>query len=178
MDTHELKKQVNRLIISQKYDEIEPLLFSHKNITKKDNDLAVTYYLCAVYKQEKPAGQSVIFSKVSGVDELMERYTALKFYLRRIDFDVADGLEEFQRFLIEAQVSSYELLRVIDYCVVHKDKVLKAIEGGLPETAGTLAKTPEGSVSYSGDGEGRKCALSSAQTIPFMPRSVSIISAI
>lgn len=74
----------------------------------------------------------------------MGRYTVLKFYLRRIDFDVADSLEEFQQFLIEARVSPHELLRVIDYCVVHKEKVLKAIEGGLPQkAAGGLRAMPE-----------------------------------
>ncbi len=129
MDTQELKNQVNELMRNQKYDEIEPLLFSHRKKTRNDNDLAVTYYLCAVYKQEKAAGQTVIFSKVLSVEELMGRYTVLKFYLRRIDFDVADGLEEFQQFLIEARVSPHELLWVIDYCVVHKEKVLKATEG-------------------------------------------------
>ena len=45
MDTQELKNQVNELIRSQKYDEIEPLLFSHREKTRNDNDLAVTYYL-------------------------------------------------------------------------------------------------------------------------------------
>ena len=152
MDAQELKNQVNELIRNQKYDEIEPLLFSHRKKTKSDNDLAVTYYLCAVYKQEKPAGQPVIFSKVSSVEELMERYTVLKFYLRRIDFDVADSLEEFQQFLIEAQVSPYELLKVMDYCVVHKDKVLKAIEGGLPKEA-VLGRTSENEGNHRGHKE-------------------------
>ena len=49
MDTQELKNQVNELMRNQKYDEIEPLLFSHRKKTRNDNDLAVTYYLCAVY---------------------------------------------------------------------------------------------------------------------------------
>lgn len=157
MDTQELKNQVNELMRNQKYDEIEPLLFSHREKTRNDNDLAVTYYLCSVYKQEKAAGQPVIFSKVLSVEELMGRYTVLKFYLRRIDFDVADGLEEFQQFLIEARVSPHELLRVIDYCVVHKEKVLKAIEGGLPQkAAGGLWAMPERGETCTGAADGEE----------------------
>ena len=57
----------------------------------------------------------------------------MKFYLRRIEFDVLDALESFYQFLLQNQVSSYELLRAIDFGVVNRDKVLQVInEGALP----------------------------------------------
>ena len=65
------------------------------------------------------------------MDELLERYTILKFYLRRIDFDVMDdSLDAFYQFLSQSRISSYELLRVIDFSVVHKEKVLRLIKDG------------------------------------------------
>lgn len=130
ISTSQLKEQINKLLTAQKYDDIKILLLSYKDITEHDNDLAMVCYLCTIYDQEKNAGQMTLFSKVESVDELLERYTRLKFYLRRIEFDIMDdNLDIFYQFLLQNQVSSYELLRVIDFCVVHKDKVLRIIRG-------------------------------------------------
>lgn len=129
MNGLELKHQVNKLIAGGDYDAVKPLLLSYKDITEHDNDLAMTCYLCTIHEQEKAAGQESVFAKVGGMDELLERYTVLKFYLRRIDFDVADDIESFYQFLSERRISSYEILRTIDFSVVHKDKVLRNIKG-------------------------------------------------
>ena len=130
MDFKQLQSQVNILISSHQYDEIMPLLLKHKYIIENNNDLAMVFYLCSVHKQEKEAGQASLFSKVSNVEELIERYTCLKFYLRRIDFDFMDeGLEDFFTFLVQCEISSYELLAAIDFTVINKDKVLKVISG-------------------------------------------------
>ena len=131
MDRQQLKQQVDHLLRTEKHDEIKSLLLADKDTTEHDNDLAMVCYLCTIYEQEKAAGQRTIFDKAADMQELLERYTALKFYLRRIDFDVTDDMEMFYQFLTQHQVSSYELLRVIDFCVVHKDKVLQVIGGGL-----------------------------------------------
>lgn len=130
MDTEQLKAQVNHLIVLHQYDEIKPLLLANKDTTEHDNMLSMTCYLCTVYEKEQEAGGLSIFDKVSNVEELIERYTRLKFFLRRIDFDlIDDGLEDFYSFITQWKVSSYELLAAIDFGVVHKDKVLKVIKG-------------------------------------------------
>ena len=130
MTAQKLKRQVDRFIVGGEYDRIKPWLLSYKDLTEHDNELAMTCYLCTIYEQEEAAGKPVIFSKVSCMDELLERYTALKFYLRRIDFDIAgNDLESFYQFLSQKQVSSYELMRVIDFSIVHKEKVIQIMKG-------------------------------------------------
>ena len=131
MRIQELKQQVDKLIADGDYDNIKSLLLSYKEITEHDNDLAMTCYLCTVHEQEKEAGQDSVFAKVPNMRALLERYTALKFYLRRIDFDVIDneGMTSFYQFISQNQVSSYELLRAVDFSVVNKDKVLRKIKG-------------------------------------------------
>ena len=130
MDTEQLKIMVNDLIVSHRYDEIKPLLLANKDTTEHDNTLSMTCYLCTVHEREKEAGQLSILSKVSDLDELIDRYTRLKFFLRRIDFDLLDeGLEDFYAFITQYKISSYELLAAIEFGVVHKDKVLKVIKG-------------------------------------------------
>lgn len=131
MNADKLKKQVNELFRSHEYDDIKSLLLSYKDLTEHDNSLAMVCYLCTIHEREKEAGQPTIFSKVSNMEELLQRYTALKFYLRRIDFNVLDDVEMFYRLLSDNKVSSFELLRAIDFSVVNKDKVLLAIKNGL-----------------------------------------------
>ena len=137
MDALQLNQKTDELLQNGKYDEIKPLLLSYKEITEKDNDLATICYLCTIYEQEKAAGQPVIFSKISGVEDLINRYTILKFYLRRIEFDVAHDLESFYQFLAQRQVSSYELMRVIDFSVLNKNKVLAVMNGSMSVSAAT-----------------------------------------
>jgi hypothetical protein len=135
MNISELKQKVDSLIWEERYDDIKTLLLSHKDITEHDNELSTVCYLCTVYEQERDAGLQTIFSKVSDRKELLERYIRLKFYLRRIEFNVMDdGLESFNHFLVEQNVSSYELLAVIGFCAADKDNVLKKIRGELPCT--------------------------------------------
>lgn len=130
MDTEQLKIMVNDLIVSHQYDEIKPLLLANKDTTEHDNMLSMTCYLCTVHEKEQVAGTESVFDKVSNVEELIDRYTRLKFFLRRIDFDlVDDGLEDFYTFITQWKISSYELLAAIDFGVVHKEKVLKVIKG-------------------------------------------------
>lgn len=151
MRGQKLREQVDRLIADGQYDGIKPLLLSCKELTEHDNDLAMVCYLSTIYEQEKAAGQASIFTKISDVTELLDRYNRLKFYLRRIDFDVAgDIMEEFYCFLSQNQVSSYELLRVMDFCVVHKEKVLQSIGG---EGADTRKKNEMCSVMGNETGE-------------------------
>lgn len=130
MNAEQLIQQVNDLFRKHEYDDIKTLLLAHKDTTEHHNGLAMVCYLCMIYEHEKEAGQQTLFSKISDMDELLDRYTALKFYLRRIEFGVADELETFYQFLLQNQVSSYELLGVMDFCVVNKDKVLKVINDG------------------------------------------------
>lgn len=130
MNTNLLKKKIDELCAIHSYDQIEDVLLEYKNITEHDNDLATVYYLMGICKKEKAAGQKTILDKTGSVLALLERYTILKFYLRRIDFDViGESLQDFYQFMIQNEVSAYELLTVIEYSVVHKEKVRKVIQG-------------------------------------------------
>lgn len=130
MNTELLKKRIDELCAIHAYDQIEDVLLEYKDITEHDNDLATVYYLMGIYKKEKAAGQKTILDKTGSVLVLLERYTILKFYLRRMDFDViGESLQDFYQFMIQNEVSAYELLTVIEYSVVHKEKVRKMIQG-------------------------------------------------
>lgn len=156
MDALQIKRQVNEMIAGGRYDDIKETLLSWKDTTEHDNELAMLCYLCTIYEQEKAAGQETLFSKVSDMEELLGRYTALKFYLRRIDFGVIDEIGMFFQFLSHNQVSSYELLRVMDFCVVHRERVLQVMNGGVQWEAAGAERTQEeigGDSAVSGNNE-------------------------
>lgn len=130
MNAESLRREVDELCQVHDYDQIETVLLEYKDITEHDNDLATVYYLMGIYKQEKAAEKKTILEKTGSVTDLLERYTILKFYLRRIDFDIiGESLRNFYQFMMQNEVSVYELLTVIEYSVVHKEKVRKVIQG-------------------------------------------------
>lgn len=133
MDRTTLREQIDASFSLKKYDEIEKLLMENKEIAKLDRDLYRAYYLIPIYTTEKEAGQRTIFSKVSDLEELLEREVRLKFYLRRIAFDILDDEEEFYRFCRQNEVSLAELFMVAYYNAVHREKVQEFIQKRMAE---------------------------------------------
>ncbi len=144
-DIRMIWEMADSLLAEKKYDNIKEFLLSNKEIVQQDNDLSVLCYLCTIYEKEKAAGVPVIFTKVSDAYALLERYTRLKFYLRRIEFDVIDqeDMDNLCAFLVEKQISNYELLTVIDFCVFHKQRVLQVIKGEIKMETPELESIPD-----------------------------------
>ena len=130
MDVQTLRRQVDELFRGgdDRCEIIKNLLLSNREIVSRDKALAIIVSLIPVYQQEKAMGQRTVLEKADSIDALMIRYMKLKFYLQRIDYGViGDSMGEFCRFFSENQISSHELLAVIDYNVIHKEKVLQVI---------------------------------------------------
>lgn len=125
----QITEQVDVLLKCRRYDEVVNLIQQNDLSVKGNTELSIIRYLCSVYQQEKSAGNKTIFEKATGIDLLLDRYTRLKFYLRRIDFDIGrDNLDVFREFFNENQISLQEIVLVVQQAVVHKDKVLQIIE--------------------------------------------------
>lgn len=130
MNAELLIKKIDELITAKAYDQIKELILKYKHISEKNNDIATLFYLLPIFEKEKAAGQKTIFDKVENTEQLLDRYTRLKFYLRRMDFDViGNGMQDFLQFWLDEEVSAYELKIVMDQCVVHKEKVWSLIKG-------------------------------------------------
>ncbi|MDE7132444.1 MAG: hypothetical protein K2O65_11685 [Lachnospiraceae bacterium] len=133
MDGQNLWEQVNDLFAKKQYDEVESLLLANEKLAKSNRELLKIFYLIPVCTAEREEGQQILFSKVSGVDELLERDTKVKFYLRRIAFDVLDDEEEFCEFCHQNHVSLPELF-IEAYCnAVYKEKVQAFIQRKVAE---------------------------------------------
>lgn len=133
MDRQSLREQVGQLLVMKKCEEAERLLMENAETAKRDRDLLKIYYLLPVCAAEREAGHRTLFTKVSGLEELLERDTRVKFYLRRIAFDVLDDEEEFYSYCAEKHVSLPELFMEA-YCnAVHKEKVQTFIQSKIAE---------------------------------------------
>lgn len=121
------RKQINDKFRKKEVKDIRLFLQKNMDIIKHDNDLMVVWYLGIVVEREMKLGQKNIFEKVNSLEELLERYRRLKFYVRRIEYDVFDNIGEFFSFLSEQSVSEFELMGIVDSCVYDKEEVWKKI---------------------------------------------------
>ena len=95
------------------------------DIIKYDNDLMEVWYLGMMTQKEIAAGTQSVFEKENSLEELLIRYNELKFYLRRVEFDVMEDANTFLAFLSEKNISEYELMGIIDSANYDKAKVRK-----------------------------------------------------
>lgn len=127
-------QKMNALFAARDYDWITVLTDIEHNAEHSD-DVALMYYLRTTYIQEKNGpGQKTILDKVGSLEEVYRRYTALKFYLRRIEYDLMDGdMTPFFEFVASYQVSAQEIMEMMKCCVAqeHMDKVGRRIQGAL-----------------------------------------------
>ena len=136
MDRDVLRDKIDEWIKINAYDQIKNALMEYDDISSHDNDLATVYYLMRICEMERDAGQRTILEKAGSLNALLERYTILKFYLRRIDFGIiGEDLQDFYQYVVHNQVSAYEFLTVMNYSVVHKQEVLEIIRDILQEIA-------------------------------------------
>lgn len=129
MSALEIREQFNELLQTGRYMEIRKLFDLYADIVGRKNDLAIARLMFSVFEQEKEEGKKGLYEKVESLDEIVNRYTKLMFYLRRFEFDIMDSnIDEFNRFLKTNQISSQELFAVM-YCGnINREKVLQIIQ--------------------------------------------------
>lgn len=118
-----IKLQIDEKLKSGDTMDIFQYLQEHMAIIKFDNGLMMMWYLGKICEREKENGNKTIYEKESSVEKLLDRCLQLKFYLRRIEFNILDDPQEFYQFLNEKDISEYELMGMINSCIFDKEKV-------------------------------------------------------
>lgn len=116
-------QKIDSMIQNREIDDILVFLQDNFTIIKHDNDLMIVWYLGVINRKEREAGMKSVFEKVSSLEELLERYHQLKFYLRRIENNILDDNKEFLLFLANYNVSEYEIKGIVDNSIYYKEKV-------------------------------------------------------
>lgn len=116
-------KKVDKMIQNRELENILTFLQENFSTIKHDNDLMIVWYLGVINRKEKEAGLKGVFEKELSLEELLNRYHQLKFYLRRIENDILDDANEFFVFLANYNVSEYEIKGIVDNSIYYKEKV-------------------------------------------------------
>lgn len=124
-----IKKQIDELLRRKETKDIFSFLQNHMETIKYDNDLMTVWYLGKISQRETEHGLESLFTKENDLESLLERHRKLKFYLRRIEYDIPDDDSEFYRFLMERNISEYELTGMIESSVYDKEKVMAYLAG-------------------------------------------------
>lgn len=127
MDEEGIKKRINKLMQKRDYEMVWKTLEENQEVYS--NEFAVCQCLFKAYVKERDSNQCTILEKTGSFEKLIERFTKLKFYLRRIEFGVMDDdtMDDIFQFLVMNRVSSFELLAVAECSVINKEQVLHAI---------------------------------------------------
>lgn len=119
----EHKAKVDQMIRCKQAEKILTFLQENMDVIKYDNELMTIWYLGMMTQKEIVAGKESVFAKENSLEELLIRYEELKFYLRRIEFDVMEDANAFFTFLSEKNISEHELVGVMDSVNYNKTKV-------------------------------------------------------
>ena len=124
-----IKEQIDELLRRKETKDIFSFLQDHMETIKYDNDLMTVWYLGKISQRETEHGLESLFTKENDLESLLERHRKLKFYLRRIEYDIPDDAGEFYRFLMERNISEYELTGMIESSVYDKEKMMAYLAG-------------------------------------------------
>lgn len=124
-----IKEQIDELLRRKETKNIFSFLQDHMETIKYDNDLMTVWYLGKISQRETEHGLESLFMKENDLESLLERHRKLKFYLRRIEYDIPDDDGEFYRFLMERNISEYELTGMIESSVYDKEKMMAYLAG-------------------------------------------------
>lgn len=124
-----IKEQIDELLQRKETKDIFSFLQDHMETIKYDNDLMTVWYLEKISQKETEHGLESLFTKENDLESLLERHKKLKFYLRRIEYDIPDDDSEFYRFLMERNISEYELTGMMESSVYDREKVMAYLAG-------------------------------------------------
>lgn len=124
-----IKEQIDELLRRKETKDIFSFLQDHMETIKYDNDLMTVWYLGKISQRETEHGLESLFMKENDLESLLERHRKLKFYLRRIEYDIPDDAGEFYRFLMERNISEYELTGMMESSVYDREKVMAYLAG-------------------------------------------------
>ena len=124
-----IKEQIDELLRRKETKDIFSFLQDHMETIKYDNDLMAVWYLGKISQRETDHGLESLFTKENDLESLVERHRKLKVYLRRVEYDIPDDDSEVYRFVMERNISEYELTGMIESSVYDKEKVMAYLAG-------------------------------------------------
>jgi len=127
----EIKLEIDVLFEQKEYEKIWQILEYNRDEITLDSDLSLFYYLVELYNAEKNNQlEFTIFTKSQCIQDVIGRFTELKFKVRRIEFDLPDALKEFYIFVVENHISALAIYKSVYFACINTELVLNRIKEG------------------------------------------------
>lgn len=120
----EVKEYITAQLAQGNIDEAKNAAYQYIAHYQTDETYVLLYIMFRIHDCETAAGAPDILSYSKDINELLSHYQQIKFYLRRLEFDMDNGEngEELQYF-VDNHVSCHALHQITDFSIVDKKKV-------------------------------------------------------
>ncbi len=137
-----LAEQLKKLIADGNWKEIAAIIDSYRTAGRKSSDLEVIGILKDIYEHEHKAnGRAAFFEKCTDFQAIYEKYTAVRFLLRRLELRMEEECySELKDAMIQRDISCEALIDITSHAVIDKEFVMKKLlqiycEAGLEKEA-------------------------------------------
>lgn len=123
----DLLVRINAFISCQQIEDAKNYFYSNKGKIQVTTEIAVLHQLFCIYELEKEKKiQKNFFENILSVDEAIYRYDIIKFFLRRVEFDLPVEYE-MRQYIFDNAISWVAVLQIIQGCIVDKINTLKKV---------------------------------------------------
>lgn len=120
-----------KLIEQNEFAAVEMVLEKASELKVKLTELSVVGHILKIIKREKElSGHSLFCEGCHSYAELIEKYTEIKFGLRRLEYGISQEDSLLERWYAEEKLSKECITYMIDHCIYEKDNVRKKIKIG------------------------------------------------
>lgn len=119
METQNFLEYIDVFLSNRKYDLANRFYKEMQQQIRHNSTSATLGVIFNIYDLEHQQKEPHFLENFSSIVEIEECYERLKFYLRRLDFDIPTNDEEFLDFILNNQISNSALLMVIKTSTIH-----------------------------------------------------------
>ena len=107
------------------YQRIQEYLRKGRKWVKRDNDLATLYYMAGIWEKESQKGKVTVYKRT--IQETVEPFYELQRRVRRLEWWDDYEKQEIFNYMMEQELSVYELQRAVETACVDKKKVWRRL---------------------------------------------------
>lgn len=134
-----LAEEVKQMLGSGNFRDAVATIQAYKKTGRKDSELELLAVMCDIIRlEEQYHVEKSFFSGISGYENIYEKYTTIRFLLRRMELDFpAEEYEELTHAIRKNEISYEAITMIMLHSTIDKVRVLKELEHNYHESGQT-----------------------------------------
>lgn len=134
-----LAEEVKQMLGSGNFRDAVATIQAYKKTGRKDSELELLAVMCDIIRlEEQYHVEKSFFSGISGYENIYEKYTTIRFLLRRMELDFpAEEYEELTQAIRKNEISYEAITTIMLHSTIDKVRVLKELEHNYYESGQT-----------------------------------------